>query len=126
MVNLTDYFVGPTDTEMRLQVKKVIYVTVGDGKYTTFNPTEVGFSGQVNAFGYDTSFDFNLTITGDSSCTLALSGNSQDATYYVDGGYLNIDIPSGREKGTLQIENWDGGVWIDLDVPGGHVIWIGP
>jgi hypothetical protein len=114
MVDLTNFVVGPTGAKKKLQLKKIFWITVGNGEFTTITPKELCFNGNINFMGQHSDFKFSLTITDNSTCTLMLNGETLSAAYSVNSNnYLCITDP---DRGMLQIGKRNNGTLIDADI----------
>ena len=119
--NLTQYVTDCTGV-MVVQGETNLWSDIGTANFTEYGPLQVALEAELQG---GSLFNFELAITGDSTCVLITNGQPFDTTYTTNddnggNGQIVIVMP----PGTLAIYQWNGGT--RLDPSGGPDLWMGP
>ena len=111
--------------KVKLKIKKIIWVTVGEGAVETISDYKVIVDGQINVVAYKGDLRIQLHLHDEDPdakagpCVLHLNSHTdENATYKVSNGALVISAAFGDKKQTVGISRFNNGSMTKCDLSG--------
>lgn len=111
--------------KLRLKIKKVIWLTVGEGAIESISDYEVTVDGQINVVAYKGDLRIQLQLLDEDPdaksgpCILHLNSHTdENATYKVSNGALVVSAAFGDKEQTVGISRFDHGSMTKCDLSG--------